>query len=51
MSNKFIEYLESRKQTVATLLSGAKSDDDKKTCEIAIKIFDSIIQDIREGKV
>ncbi|WP_248892253.1 hypothetical protein [Bacillus methanolicus] len=50
MKEKFIDYLEYRKKTVARLLDHAKTDRDKQTCEIAIKIYDSIIQDIREGK-
>jgi len=51
MSNKFIEYLESRKQTTVKLLSDAKTEKDRQVCEIAIKIYDSIIEDVREGKV
>ncbi|WP_248891547.1 hypothetical protein [Bacillus methanolicus] len=51
MIEKLIEYLEDRKKTVTGLLASVKTDKDKQTCEIAIKIYDSIIQDIREGKL
>lgn len=51
MYDKLIEYLETRKQTVTKLMEDAKTDKDREKCEIAIKLFDSIIQDVRNGKI
>ncbi|KJE25918.1 hypothetical protein LG52_34 [Geobacillus kaustophilus] len=51
MFDKLIEYLEARKMTITKLIQDAKTDRDRELCESAIRMLDSIIQDVREGKI